>query len=1016
MIARVFLKNKFMVMAFIIGLAVSMLFTSTLTLTQMFFEDSVELALRGVKRHMVIGFVVSRDESPLKTIDNAEELIRSFSEVESLDYTIYFGLFSLTKNLDIDLLRYNTSITVPSGTLLVILAVKNPPVELKPVLYLEYNEFPGHGEPGVVLPSRDVEAVFFGKNITVSDISRLNNHPLTGLWQEYVAAPLYSVIMFLKEDRSVAVLVLSTEDLGVFYNSLSSYIGPCRELERVASVNLILDFSREFHNLLLDADELSDLMSMYSDAVEKGYALVFTGVSYDLGRVVYGYSISASIRKISEVIHDLGRKAREEDYAVFVSKPEIVYRLRRTSLQETLIRFSTIIGLIPSFIVVWIASSRIPPVMVSVLRKVIALMRIRGVSTGSIKESFTLAIVVWAIAGILIGLVLGPVYAVFLKKAPILRSLDYIRLVSSDIYVAIGLTIVVLVALSLSLRKSFSILSRVSPREFTRPTVLVEYPVVEKGLGVGGWIMFLLGIYYAVKTATGFSPVLYMTGSPPESPVLTILLIILLVLEPVVSFFGPIFFVYGTAKFLVAYPDKLVKLVNILVTPLVGELKSLVSRLIEVKPARIAVSILITGFSIAILFGGIVGEYTINTTFDNIRDVGYGTDYYLYKYVSLQDLVERRHEIVGNVTSYVRSDHVVMYIVAMRNDRMYVDDHSVDYIVFIDKDMYTRVFRIPDPLGVEASARELILKLGEDRALYVLGSRGEGISTGRYKLVVKKHVEGASIDVLEISIVGNMHNFPGSMVIEHIGGLPTVGTQIEIVPGAAIPIPHIRPCLIMDASSLDMFLNKLLESVDSVGGSDSYGGDIVFTVVVASNSIDEDGARGSGWRIYRAVDEKKGVDYAREIFLINSRQGISSGLVLYTISLIAVALIAYSSIYENLYAFTLLRARGVGSSRVMRIAVAESFTVSMLGLIPGVILGAILGYNSTRSFFYVASVLQIPEMVRIYGLSQAVELVPEIIVPATAIPLVVVVLSLLVSYLTYRRVLREALVVLGSHM
>ncbi|WFO74589.1 hypothetical protein J4526_05755 [Desulfurococcaceae archaeon MEX13E-LK6-19] len=1030
-LSRVFIGNKFMAIVFAVGLAVSILFTSTITLSTIYLEESIERALGTLDRHMVLSFISGKNETPMDMLSNVKKILENTDEIEDIGCLIYAAKYQLKDEINVSISTYNASLTLPKDTMFIIITIDKSPITLQPVLYvstriIEYNM--NMNKNFTVSPNALEESVVYGelfnKTIQVTLYKEFYRSPFAELWRDYTSyidpdglfqAPYTS--------EYYVVLLTPINDLESIWNDINSHV------EIITGLYFGGYWIEErFYNIGLEPREADELISAYRYAKDNGYAVVFVGYRYELKKVVFGYSIDASIRKIGETIYNIGMDAIGHGYAILIMNYELVSALQQARFQEMFMRFSTIIGMLPSFIVVWIIASRLPPVVISVMRKIIALIRIRGVSIGSLKRAFAVSVVVWSIVGLAIGIVVGPIYALVLKKISLMEAPRYIECVIQDIYTLIGLGVIAIIAIVLSIRKSFSVLSRVAPREFTRPTILAELPMIEKGMGTGSWIILVLGIYYVVKTAIGFSPMLYMMTHHPESPVLVILLIILAILDPIVSFLGPIFFIYGVAKLLVAYPGKMTKIVNAIVAPFVGELKNLVSRLLEVKPARITVAIMMIGFAVGVLMQGIIGAYSTEQTMNTIRDVAYGTDYYIYKGFNTTYFLEHKDSIVENATKFVEGEYSLIYIVGVRVGDLYVGDQKINYIIFIDKNSFTKIFRTPNVLGVDANAIDLLSSLDSGKAIFIVGTQGKSIEDSNYKIVYKKSVWDVGEEICSIKIIGNMYNLPGSLVFNSLSAAAKWGyamvseTKFGIMPGAYIPTPTIEPFLVMSINDVDKVVNKINstvreETVYAEGAKEKMPWAAGVAVIVATNHIDdEEKIKNAGWRIYDATARKKGVENAKEFFMLGVRQSVSAGLALYTTSLIAIAILAYSSIYENLYAFTLLRARGVKSSRVMKMALAEGLTISMLGVIPGIILGVVLGYNAVRSFLYLSALPELQNINKMYGIGFLVEPTLEILLPTIGIPLFIIVLSLVISYVTYKKVLREALVVLGSHI
>ncbi|MCD6488508.1 MAG: ABC transporter permease, partial [Desulfurococcales archaeon] len=1017
------------------ALAIALLYMSNLIMSSLYVYESISRVLEPLEYHDAYVFLWPGNRSVSWMINESVSLINKQDYIEVSGPIVYVEKYKLAENLTLILKSNGKPLLLPNGTVFIIMGwMGRGAGELNTTLYLSTDILSYNLGKGVVSKS-DLDKVYagiehtevFGEEVVIANnrlypgkpyapYTIIEGRPWTGGVFGEVVPRLYSDIYdtiriyeapHTRGKELYVILYTGVDKLDYFEEKIRDY--------GVASNNFYLRTSSAIYQLPLSLNIVSQLSDTFDRLKSYSNALVIVPVKYDLGKTIVGYSIAGSLKNIGEAIYALAQDTWSSSGCVTVYNDVIVKALQEMVFTEVMTRFITLIGIAPSLILVWIVSSRLPPVIVAILRKVIALIRIRGIGVSRIKKAFTIALVIWTVVGVLVGFSLSPLFIALVRGTSLdllLRSF-YNML---DPYTIIGLIAVTVITIIISVNKSFKILSRIAPREFTRPTVLVEQPLYSHGMDKGSWAALGLGVYYIVKTAIGFSPTAYMIASPPSPMILLIILLVLVLIEPIVLFLGPILFVYGMAKLLVAYPDRLRRIVETILSPIAGEFKHLVVRLLEVKPARIAVAVMVIGFSVGVLLSGVIGEYSMSYTLDSMEKTIYGTSYYIYHSYNLTYFTSHIDEIESEAARLIQGQYSIIVVVNIYNivegAQLYIGNTEIQHIVFIDKDSYTKLFYLPPGISSGLNTLELVEGLGDWKVLLAAAPSMDVPDLGVHDLVVKSGLK--STNLAKLDIYGRLYTLPGAGALANIAGLATGRSTTSIGPNAEISLPILEPTLVMDKSMLKEFMSSLRDKMESLGVSGrtmDMGVDIVC--VVAVDKAPPTPILGD-WMLCNTTVYKSGFENTRNFLLTSMQEHVSTGLALYITGLATTAILAYASIYENLYAFTLLRARGVRARKILVIALGEGLAISTLGIIPGIILGAVLGLNTPRALFMLS--ISTYELARLTGIEYIPWLPPSSLIALTLIPVVIILVSLIISYTTFRKVLREAITVLGSHI
>ncbi len=766
--------------------------------------------------------------------------------------------------------------------------------------------------------------------------------------------------------------------------------------------------------------------------VGSAFSLYF--VKYVPYKVLIGASSAASAERYKDAVRRISEMFREKlGGDAWLCGDYVMGAIRDIRYVEGGIQFLFIISLLPSLIVVWIAASRTPPAIITIMRKTIALLRIRGISLGRIKKGFMFASFAWGLLGIVGGIVLGPL------MVSLFTGYDYAMLlqVSVDPFTVALVVVLTLVAILISIRSGFRAISNVAPREFTSPTVFTEIQLVKRGMGWWGWFLLGLGAYYVFRSFIGVSPA-QLLSQGNISPALAILLIILTLLEPIIVFFGPVILVYAIAKLLTAYPEQLASIVEALVHPFAREYRHVASKLALVKPERISLVILLTSFSISLFLAGVVGAESASVTFDNMVYTAMGPRHIYY--VSLPEAnTTALNEIRSSVSSALSgTDYTVVFIIPFTSP-VYAGSETqagalvqkgtqtqlpLFYGVFVDDpERYAEVMRIYGSLGVDCDGAAAVRSLRSNEFVYVLpmSMPGEVQQLTEILRSGDTYVVAVSTYSRQYTLSGDMHLHG---LLRNLPAVYALGNNVERLEYTVLN-NYDRVGVWMNSGIIIATANPgIIATWDTgLGIVERYNATMKrgpYTVVVVFTEEDVgDRLSGLGFTEASTAGDRAYFIGAKQFFRSSFFLNTATGIALTISTLISLAILTFIALEENMFTYTLMRARGVPRKRVFMLAVGESIAMVLIGIIPGVLLGLLLGATIMNIFFSLITTGRGPVAISlsmIYGVSMMITPTPVMIVALIAVPLTVVAVPMIIVKWMYSRILREAIMLLGSHI
>ncbi len=1049
-VSRVFLSSRLMLLLLAIGLSVTLLLSSSMVMVQMYINRSVDEALEGLDYHSLfyIGLNSTDYESIREFMDN---IVGSSGYVE--DYVIESVVVKTHITSNESIVLGGESISLYNYTLYIIYTERvNDTYLLIPLHTLDVKS-------GTRASFNGLDTVFLTKEDFIERI-RYGSYK----WLSWFLDTLLLYDEMGKMDK--IVLVTPASNSSYVYSVLERHV-VVYTWTRDSMVEVLpksIEFPRVPPELQADLeryrDDLYSLVREFLKRQNSFYTIAYIAIRFKAEAVVYSTSMSLSILKSVIVEDTLYKTIRRARVAVAPKESKLPELFSKMTTYETISRFTALFSTLPSIVMVLIVSEKTPPVIISLLRKNIALMRIRGLGIDKLKKHFMLSSIILGLIGFTIGLFLGPLLAIIVYSGCYRDYMDYLPLVLNPINIAITLVATIGV-IATSIWRNFGLLEKIPPYEFTRPLMYMELGLVKTGMGKIGWISLFFGVYFILRIMRFIDPYrIYMEYS--GSPAMLIIAVILLMLEPVVLLLGPVMLVYGIAKLLIAYPRYTIEAIGRLVKPFTREYTGLVVKLLYSKPARITLSIIAISFSLSILLAGLLGADSVSHAMYELQTIASGSDYVFVKPLILSNnsVLENELESLEKTIGDHSYTYAVLVVGPIFNDTRdipgiyssdivhgmyrgytwaktyYIEGDSrqlyLNYILFVDPINYYRVLDVPDSILFSGESASVFEGLSGWRALFVSNASSYSLygDYRLYTLLLDKREAVLHDTGYSIEIHGSLRNLPSIYSIvkayEGVYGVYTpiytglYSTRVTFLVSGDIPVVYMDPGVIMSIDVLDEFieLNRRLYS-----GAYGYKGLFTLLYIFVDGELGvglESSIESMGYSGYCSREVYSRIGCVREFLDSSFSQSISTGLILYSISILVSLVLVYTSLYEDLYAYTLLRARGVSSSTILRVSVAEIIAIALLGILPGVLLGLVLGSGLASMFFTsMVTMVELPGgrgLLDVYGVGFRIHFtlatISYIVVPVA----ILLILDIAVILSSYKRVVREALALLGSHV
>ncbi len=440
------------------------------------------------------------------------------------------------------------------------------------------------GEAYVWVGSEDADELQINDMLTFNYTFQVFPQPVNISLQLKVAG-------FVSLDETAAALALGQyrSDVGPIYSPPS-----IRE-----------DFDVKYYGNLLIVNWKRTLAELFGEiqTLPIQYSPLSTEILVFLNReaVINPWDVGASLETLDRIVQQINNQVAEFS---LTANNNLYNALSVYQLLSMMMRVSFLVTALPVFFVAWYVGTTVADVSFNLRRREIGLLSAKGFSSGQLFRLFLSESLLIGIFGGLTGVGLS-----------FLLSPYFVTTIGSEFGEAPVLTLDVTI-LAIIFGSAITLLStfRPSRRAAKLPTVdaLKEYMYIEETKPYKQkwpWVAFFLGSYKITMYLIGI-PILaqYFTGrSPPTTNIfLTILLGVWIIIDGILTYIGPLLFLWGFTKIFIrgslAFQELVTRAAKFL-----GDLGTLATKNVRRNPARAAS----LAFLIALIIG--YGFQTVGT-------------------------------------------------------------------------------------------------------------------------------------------------------------------------------------------------------------------------------------------------------------------------------------------------------------------------------------------------------------------------------------------------------------------
>lgn len=777
----------------------------------------------------------------------------------------------------------------------------------------------------------------------------------------------------------------------------------------------------------------------YSSKVEIHGSTVLVILNLNAEELSRGYGATHTINKVFELLNYLENSVKPLELNLL--DDWVIIKLINIKQGDQQFRLAIGITLLPIMFIVWIILSKTPEFLISVHKREIALLKIRGVSTKLVFKGFLQSVLIYTTIGTTIGLFISPILpSLILRKTIDFET--YIRdfyLITDPFMLVLvfGLTYVLCIG---HLINGLKEISRIEPLEFIR----TSYSTTQfERLTTSFYVLIALTIYITLRyTILNPFKLLY---SSQYSLVAQVISVILLVLEPVTTLFGPVIVVYTLSKLLTSYPQISYKLIEGVSKVFTKKYHGLIAKFSRTKLNYLALAMITSYFSLSLLFGSIIAiDLTKNIYERSGIAMHGGYDFILYKPISISNYTDLVREM-ENVSSMLSNSSVkyssgllILGYTPFKGEN--IEYHSslaiqvegkdiplyktiylsvpgynipISYILFIDNNFIT-LSKVVEELSYTGKFGDSLNQLVETpfSSIYVFNTRGEAIVKKQY-LNNKPYVGNAEIKfgshtLINTQVLASARNIPLSTALVRAGlrGLPIFQTELPYSGLASFPIsvPTERG-LIMRYDDFKTIISETRKH----GYKGSYFGYIlVFCKGYASIT------GSTEFKSYYLDVIKTDIDKFVDTMCLSHKFTLFTSICLYVASQLVLSILAYAIVFENMRSNALMIGRGVSIEDVYKLCVFETLSLLIICLVPGIVAGFMIGYGLSRISMQIFELVEVTPIFidEAFGVT-TVFVIPLPAIIATLVAIIVpLTLALIITSTSWKKTLKESIKVL----
>ncbi|MBI3940676.1 MAG: ABC transporter permease [Acidobacteria bacterium] len=674
-------------------------------------------------------------------------------------------------------------------------------------------------------------------------------------------------------------------------------------------------------------------------------------VAFDRGGLVSGWDLQGSQEKTAALVQQVRSVATGVDIQATINS-DLLMMLEKLIGRSKLVGLVSILISLPLLWMAWIFAGNLASLIALNERRVVGLLRLRGLPAHSVGRGFSMAIGLGGLLGGILGATLGtavPLFAYSLNGSAV--PLGLLHKVQDPwfliLFVIVG-TILGLVAG----RKVTRYVTRLTPLEASRRVSGSETLTFEFKFRSWQLLALVLGSYKIVTWIGNYSLQL-----GPLQPI-----------DGLLNFVGIPLFIYGIASLVASRSQVTQSILGWLATPLVGNLKWFVVKTMMMRPHRVMSMILIASLMFSVtIYPRITSDSFYDKAVRGIR-ASAGSDLSLvFDAVELSD-GEVKSEATGRHLAEVgeKAGLIVEKVRAVEGVR----SAEPLYEFTIPSGFYMRG-QTGLPLYLLGAPERYLETVYHEKQLgrapgkgfgEIIASLGKGaaISSGLASYLELETGARAALGTVSAGepgrteVQGILNVLPGAPQVMLQNREAYVSADIEFINY----LSRTNPFVVARAASPGVgqwegMLSRLVVLVDLDEGAN------VAAVRGQLESKVREVAKLAYVKSSNEEEQKVSKDMFISLALENMKVYMIGGIVVALAGIIAISIANY---LESRRTFALLRIRGASPSHLVRIAISDFFVPILCGMVVGLAVGILAGYGLTNQIFRIPRVISILEV------------------------------------------------------
>ncbi len=680
---------------------------------------------------------------------------------------------------------------------------------------------------------------------------------------------------------------------------------------------------------------------------------------------------------------------------------------------EQYIIFTLLIALVPLVaIALIIINSIITPILLR-HRPTLSLLMARGIRKNLVYRLLLIHVSIYYLVGGFIG------YLVTQLLVSIIYGENIFRFI--DIYTLAVSILSPLILVPIYIKQLIRLTETIDPRLPSNPIKYLRYSLSMETPSKLSWILLIIGLYSIIRYNLGISPSNILYEALKFNNVLLIVFsLILVIIDPFLLLFGPVFFIYGLSKILIQYPRILDSLGKCFLKTRAQGLYRLSILILRGIGREIISCIMVLAISMGMVLTGFIGSSTSTALLNETNDILFPTKYILYKPLVINGSLDLRASydelktiFRGNVSinfivfgpvystnafgSLPETINFFMHKHLISNessDLVYYKDDVGEYIIpktlylvsqgemyrleyiFVKDRYFNELVRIPNSLFTHRSVSSNLLGKG---ATLIVSNRlciRDNIS------IALKTLDNSAINISrELHVVGCIRNLPSPLPIARIVNSVLYGytgfrvKDVGSIAGTgSYPIASCGDGVLVDINDL-----ILSDPGKYYRGSIGY---LAIILVYANDGIDGSIINRYGFRVYESNSDQWNIECLRNYLILGFNHNIFIGLSLYILSITSIPLLIMSIRQRYPYVLETLYRRGFNRDRIRRIFSGYYIIVLINGLTIGTIIGLALGTGIVNTFLtslLAQGNMDLGRLYNVYGLQPYLTICPTYI-------------------------------------